>query len=337
MALPNVFATTPAGNVPASQLDTNFTFLEVQGVQSAATTGSANTYLLTPADAWVTTYANYIGRPLVIIPNVSNTSGSTLNVSGLGAITIKKNVGGGLVALTSGDLIIAIPYQVAFDGTQFVLLTPNITTSAGFAQSQAFTGTGTFTPAAGVTSVYVEVWGGGGGGAGAANVANCWGGGGGGGGYSAGFVTVTPTIGCTVTVGAGGTAGTGGVGNIGGTGGTSSFAGTSVTVTATGGVGGTTPSAGAASGAAAGGAGSNGVLNISGGAGGAAIFALSQVGRGGIGPRGGAGADINSAGLNGNGVTGVAPGGGGSGALGNSGGAFTGGVGGAGRVLVYYP
>ncbi len=31
--LPNIFATQPSGNVAASLLDTNFTFLESQGVQ----------------------------------------------------------------------------------------------------------------------------------------------------------------------------------------------------------------------------------------------------------------------------------------------------------------
>src|SRR5579884_1488824 len=107
--LPNIFATQPAGNVAASKLDANFTFLENQGVQALTTTGSSNAYVATPAGAWTVGYANYAGRALTVIPNFTNTGGSTINVSGLGAVSIYKNINGVSTALTSGDMQGSIP------------------------------------------------------------------------------------------------------------------------------------------------------------------------------------------------------------------------------------
>lgn len=78
--------------------------------------------------------------------------------------------------------------------------------------NQTFNASGTFTPAANVTRVYVEVWGPGGGGRGNNFSHNASGGGGGG--YAAGWCATTPGVGVTVTVG---TKGTGGVGNTNGT------------------------------------------------------------------------------------------------------------------------
>lgn len=140
--LPTIFGTYPSGNVPASLLDNNFTFLEKQGVQALTTSGTSNAYISTPADAWVTGYSQYVGRALTIIPNFTNTSSSTINVSGLGAASLYKNVVGTQTALDAGDMQQGIPSIVICDGTGFLLINPTSLSSAPL-NSPAFTGTPT--------------------------------------------------------------------------------------------------------------------------------------------------------------------------------------------------
>jgi hypothetical protein len=132
--LPNIFATTPAGNVAASTLDQNFTFLESQGVQAVTTTGSSNAYIAAPSDAWTGSYSSYTGRALTIKPNFTNTGAATLNVSGLGNASFYKNIGGVSTALASGDIVSGIPAIVISDGTNFLLTNPtsNFTLSPTF-------------------------------------------------------------------------------------------------------------------------------------------------------------------------------------------------------------
>lgn len=124
MTLPFIFATQPAGNVPASDLDTNFTFLESQGVQGLTTTGSSNAYVATPADAWLTGYNQYVARALTILPSFTNPGAATLNVSSLGAASIYKNVAGVQTALANGDIKQSIPAILICDGTGFLLANP---------------------------------------------------------------------------------------------------------------------------------------------------------------------------------------------------------------------
>ncbi|OAQ38279.1 hypothetical protein A5893_15945 [Pedobacter psychrophilus] len=113
----------------------------------------------------------------------------------------------------------------------------------GFTQTvETFTTPGTLSWVcpAGVNSVKVETWGGGGGGGGVSNVAGRVGGGGGGGSYVINTnVAVTPGMTYTFVVGAGGIAGTTTqVTNFGLPGGFSRFTGDAITVTASGGTGG---------------------------------------------------------------------------------------------------
>lgn len=129
--LPNIFATQPTGTVAASLLDQNFTFLESQSVQALATTGSSNTYVATPADAWVTSYSNYSGRALTILPNFTNTSSSTINVSSIGAATIYKNIAGSATAIASGDMVSGVPAILVCDGTNFWLTNPTPSSAGG--------------------------------------------------------------------------------------------------------------------------------------------------------------------------------------------------------------
>lgn len=208
---------------------------------------------------------------------------------------------------------------------------------------QTFTGSGTYTPTAGMLYCIVEMVGGGGGGAGAGatggNQASI-GGGGGGGEYARGVFSAA-TIGAskTVTIGAAGTAGV--AGGNGGTGGTTSL---STLLTAVGGSGGITGgpgSNGAASNGGAGGTGGTGSGTYFHGVGGTGtasyttggVGSIGFSGSGGASAFGGGGAPLNSFGA-GN-APGAGFGGGGGGALQvASQGGQPGGAGAAGFVVI---
>lgn len=242
------------------------------------------------------------------------------------------------------------------------------TTTVGTDVVHTFTsGSGTFTPPAGINNVQYLVVGGGAGGGGLFNGSNLGGAGGGGaGGYQAGAAfAVTPSQVYNITVGAGGAAGVGNT-SQGGTGGNSVFS----TITANGGGGGA--SAGVnndgVNGASGGGArisGNNGGTGIAGqgnaggngnnaAGGGGGSAAAGANGGGTVGGAGGAGTSNNitgaavtyaTGGTGGNydgtraaGAPGAAnTGNGGGGASGNNGGgAFNGGAGGSGIVVIRY-
>lgn len=177
------------------------------------------------------------------------------------------------------------------------------------------TATGNYTVPAGITQIFVELWGGGGGGGSGSGGAG--GGGGGGGGYAAGWLAVTPGQVIACTIGAGGSAASGGA--TGGAGGTTSFG---AFLSATGGTGG-------------GGSGGNGGKG-GGGSGGDVVYTAASAdsaatNRGGTGssaPRGGSGGGGGS----GVGGSGGLPGGGGGG----GGVSSNSGAGAAGRILVHY-
>lgn len=189
---------------------------------------------ITPA---ITAYT--AGQRFTFKAGTANTGACTLNVSGLGAKTIKKDVSSDLA---TGDILANQIVEVEYDGTNMQLLSRS---ALGSVQPtvQTFTGNGTYTPAAGIKYAVVEVQAGGGGG----NSSSSYGGGGGGGGYAKKIVS-SATIGAsqTITVGAGGAPGSDG--------GNSSFG---AIVTATGGTHGVDGAIGGD-----GGSGASGDINI---------------------------------------------------------------------------
>ncbi len=79
-------------------------------------TGSADAYVLTPSPA-ITAYA--AGQSFIFKANFSNSSATTVAISGLTAKAVKKNISSALEAndIQSGQLVI-----IAYDGTNFQLL-----------------------------------------------------------------------------------------------------------------------------------------------------------------------------------------------------------------------
>lgn len=94
----------------------------------AAAGGTANalTATFTPAP---TAYA--AGQRFLIKAAYTNTGAATINVNSLGAKNIYKSSGGSIGALAAGDIISGGMYELAYDGTQFQVISsaaPAVTT-----------------------------------------------------------------------------------------------------------------------------------------------------------------------------------------------------------------
>ena len=175
--------------------------------------GSGNSYAVTLSPA-PTSYV--IGMVVNFIAASSNlTGGCTLNVNGLGAKSIKKQLN---VDPVANDILSGMGVTVMYDGTNFQMLSQLGNVAVG-----SFSGVGmevfsssnpAWTVPAGVNSIVVEAWGGGGGGGGGgAYYVNSGGGGGGGGSGGYGKLMInglTPGANIAVVVGAGGSGGAGG-------------------------------------------------------------------------------------------------------------------------------
>lgn len=82
--------------------------------------GTANALTATPASAW----ASYTtGRNITVVPAADNTGSATLNVSALGTKTIKNRAG---AVLQPGDLKTGIPVRLVYNGTDFIMLSPDV-------------------------------------------------------------------------------------------------------------------------------------------------------------------------------------------------------------------
>lgn len=203
------------------------------------------------------------------------------------------------------------------------------------------TGVYVYTVPNGVYSLRIQMWGGGGGGGGGGYYSAC---GGGSSGYIDHVMQVNPGNSYLVSVGAGGIGGIGG--NTGTNGGDSRFGFGSEIITAGGGAGGfysvTQTSTCSGTGLGVGGIALNGVISTNGNRGLTSSPNAPYRGTsGGDAPPSGTGGlgGVNATNCHGAGAVGQAPGGGGAGAHDSSGnwcggGAYTGGTGGSGRVIV---
>jgi microcystin-dependent protein len=83
--------------------------------------GSTTVYTLTPSPA-ITAYTQF--QKMVVIFDKTNAGSSTLNISGLGAKTIKKITSVGTIAIVANDIVANTPAYLIYDGTDLILLNP---------------------------------------------------------------------------------------------------------------------------------------------------------------------------------------------------------------------
>ena len=283
----------------------------------AADSVGTDAYAITITPA-ITAYS--AGQEFTFKAGTANTGACTLNVSGLGAKTIKKSVS---TDLETGDILLNQIVTVIYDGTNMQLKSPIASPIIPIVKTYLNAASpATWTKPSGLKYVVVEVQAAGGnggnaasGGGGGANT----GGGGGGGGYSKKQIA-TATLGATETI------------TIGAVGVTSSY-GSHASATS----GSTGSSASGATSYAEGGAGSSGSSGDVNGGGGAGTFSIAGRlgGTGGCSFYGGGG----KGGVSTDGSSGAGYGGGGGGAQSNAGaGASSGGAGAPAIVIVteYY-
>lgn len=91
-----------------------------------ASTGVANAYVLTP-DVALSSYVT--GERYSFRANFTNSGAATVNISGLGAKTIKKMTVAGKTNIAAGDIQSGQPVTAEYDGIDMVLTTPAATTS----------------------------------------------------------------------------------------------------------------------------------------------------------------------------------------------------------------
>jgi hypothetical protein len=89
-----------------------------KGEYVATVGGTADVMTLTPSPA-ITAYA--AGQRFSFIAGGTNTGATTLNVSGVGAIAIRRN-DGSATALSAGDIVSGAIVDVEYNGTVFLLL-----------------------------------------------------------------------------------------------------------------------------------------------------------------------------------------------------------------------
>lgn len=117
-AVPNIFATQPSGNVPASYLDVDFALIANYNTFSnyLVDTGVANVYVVTlPAG---TTASLAAGLAIQFKASADNSGASTLAVNGM---TAKSITNYDASALSSGQIKNGAIVSVIYDGTQFKL------------------------------------------------------------------------------------------------------------------------------------------------------------------------------------------------------------------------
>ncbi len=185
----------------------------------AADTGSANAITIAPTPAFTT--FPVAGTPLRIKVAAANTSATTVTINSLASAGIKDSAGN---ALIGGEFSSNGYYNFISDGTN-LRIAP---TDGRLLGVQVFTGSGTYTPTAGMTKVIAEVQGAGGGtGGGPATASGAFSGspGASSGAYAKCLLTAAQ-IGASqaITIGAAGAAGSGSsFPSTGGNGGTSSL------------------------------------------------------------------------------------------------------------------
>lgn len=117
-----------------------------------ADSGSANAYAVNPTPS-ISAYT--VGQVFWLVPGTTNTTSSSLAVSGLSAKTIYK---GGTTPLIAGDMTSGTAYVVYYDGTGFQL-PGEIPAAVASSPSQIISGTSTVTVNSSTSTVSVSAGG----------------------------------------------------------------------------------------------------------------------------------------------------------------------------------
>ena len=129
-----------AGGLTPSKTTYNQLLQAIKKISSyAVTTGSSDAYVLTltPAlDAYTP------GMPIIFKANFTNTGAATMNISGLGALALKKNISD---ALEANDILIDKIYVGFYDGTNIQIINPSAAANLYFASISASVGSNALT------------------------------------------------------------------------------------------------------------------------------------------------------------------------------------------------
>lgn len=103
---------------PGTALTDAMNVSQSQGGLPQYLTGTAGTNTVTAVSSPV--FAAYAtGQTFRIIPAVTNTSATTLNINSLGAISLRAKTGAGLIAFIGGEWVAGQEYDIFYDGTFF--------------------------------------------------------------------------------------------------------------------------------------------------------------------------------------------------------------------------
>lgn len=127
VTVPNTFG--PLGpTIALNLLDANYAALvayindPTNRVVFATDSGAANAYVIAPSPA-ITSYAR--GTLICFSTANLNTAASTININGLGIVTLYKLVNGAQAALVTGDILANRLYLLAPDGANVCLVNPS--------------------------------------------------------------------------------------------------------------------------------------------------------------------------------------------------------------------
>jgi len=196
---PDLKSLPPGGGIPANVVLQNTA--QIYGADGGATDAYA-----IPMSPTVTSLG--VGQLINFKANSANTGAASLNVDGLGAITILKN---GATNLSTNDILAGQIVSVIYDGTSFQMQSQvgnaAAITGGRLVSRQILTSgaAATYTRPGGINMILVEgVGGGGGGGATTGSIVTLGAGGGGGGGGYFQQLIFSPGATYTYTIGSGG-------------------------------------------------------------------------------------------------------------------------------------
>lgn len=116
---PNTLANGQIADATQVMADFNYAVGCIPAFVGGTSTGSANAQMVASGG-----FSQSVGNQVTFVAGYTNTGSTTLNVNGTGAAAVMKRSSSGLTALAASDLYAGQQYMVAWDGTQYQLLTP---------------------------------------------------------------------------------------------------------------------------------------------------------------------------------------------------------------------